>query len=78
MVSFIKHTQIINCLNAWKNIYNHSGFLFLCDSQIQNRKDEFCYNTSFITKVDELGSDLNQGRENMDLSLFRGKDSIEV
>jgi len=28
--------------------------------------------------VDELGSDLNQGRENMYLSLFRGKDSIKV
>lgn len=70
MVSFIKHTQIINCLNAWKNIYNHSGFLFLCDSQIQNRKDEFGYKTSLITKVDELGSDLNKGRENTIVSVI--------
>ena len=70
MVSFIKHTQIINCLNAWKNIYNHSGFLFLCDSQIQNRKDEFGYKTPLITKVDELGSDLNKGRENTIVSVI--------
>jgi len=38
--------------------------LFLSDSQIQNRKDEFGYKTPLITKVDDLGSDLNKGREN--------------